>query len=256
MAKKKKKKGRKSGSRAPRPAPARPQGRPPQRSQPAAGQETRAGRAEQRSEKKDRREEVRRRREAVRRRKRLRYIAGAAALLLAVIGFAAFRVYEGRQAMQEHMVLASGAGCGEIERISDPSSGHVSGGVEYEHNPPVSGAHSASSLPAGVYDEPFSRVPQQQPNLYEAVHSLEHGYIIIWHHDLTEAEERELSIAFRDEEKTIVVPWPELSDAHTGNQMALTAWDRRQVCESADPEVAASFIDLYREETGPEPDAR
>jgi hypothetical protein len=159
-------------------------------------------------------------------------------------------------AMSRHMALAAQAGCGDVESFGTQARDHIEGQVlTYDTNPPIGGPHQASALPAQVYEEPFSRDPTQQPNLYQAVHSLEHGYVIVWHQGLTEDEQRTLEVEFRTERKTIVVPWPELEDDHEGVRMALTAWRFKQLCEDPDPEVVASFIDLYREaRTAPEPD--
>jgi len=150
--------------------------------------------------------------------------------------------------------LATAAACGELQ-VTETTGGmqHLAEGqtTRYDSSPPTHGAHAPNALPAGIYDEPFTNVLGERPTIYQAVHSLEHGYIIVWHDGLTTEQERTLERRYRDERKVIVVPYPQLRG---GTQMALTAWGRKVECEQPNTRVIDSFTDLFREaRSAPEP---
>ncbi len=124
--------------------------------------------------------------------------------------------------------------------------------VTYPTSPPTGGKHDARWLNAGIYNEPFSDQRAPTPTIYEAVHSLEHGYVIVWHKDLSDAELDALDRSFGNERKVIAVPYPQLE----GAKMALSAWERLQVCDEPNVKVVEGFIDRYREQkSAPEPNA-
>lgn len=152
--------------------------------------------------------------------------------------------------------LARAAGCGELQ-VTDTGGAqqHLAEGqtTNYEDSPPTHGPHATSALPAGVYDDPFTNVLGDRPTIYQAVHSLEHAYVILWYEDLTTEEQRALERRYEDERKVIVVPYPQLED---DTKMALTAWGRSVKCEEPSARVADAFIDLFRgARSAPEPNA-
>lgn len=203
---------------------------------------------------KERREVARQRIEERRRRKMLRLWGIVGVVVLAGVGFLVVREVLDRRAQAAYEELAAGAGCGEIRKVGGLSGDHIDPPAPpptYETEPPAGGPHLPSTLPARVYSTAFSEnIAGQEPSIYAAVHSLEHGYVIVWHDNLSEEEQNALASGLRDDlRKVIVVPYPKLDD---GQQMALTAWGVLQYCEEADPGVAEAFVERYRERTGPE----
>jgi hypothetical protein len=151
--------------------------------------------------------------------------------------------------------LAMANGCSEVRVIEDPGGRrHLATGerATYESSPPTGGAHDGTGVvPRGIYDKPFGTDPEKQPSIYRAVHSLEHGYVIVWHKGLTREQERELERKYRDERKVIVVPYPKLRG---DTKVALTAWSRIVTCERPSTRVIDAFVDRFREaRTAPEP---
>jgi hypothetical protein len=152
--------------------------------------------------------------------------------------------------------LAKSAGCGEVRSTGNSGSGeHLAEGrtAKYDSSPPTHGEHSPLVLPAGVYSEPFTENPSETNTIYRAVHSLEHGGILIWYDGLSKKQQSTLEKAYRDERKVIVVPYPQLKgDTH----VAVTAWGRLADCQKVSTKYIDAFIDRYRESTNaPEPHA-
>lgn len=187
------------------------------------------------------------------RRERLRNVAIASAVVLLVLAGIGFRVVQNRTGTARFERIAATAGCGDVKKTS--ASGeqqHLEQGqsTTYDTSPPTHGRHAQSILPARVYREPLSTDPNAQAaTVYQAVHSLEHGYVIAWYKGLSDAEFDALDRAMRGEEKVIAVPYPELREG----KLALTSWARLLTCEKADTKVVDAFIDRFREKTAPEP---
>jgi hypothetical protein len=105
---------------------------------------------------------------------------------------------------------------------------------KYTADPPSGGDHLSPSVGAGVYRG--DNVPPDGV----LVHSLEHGYVILWFQgdedfDVVEDAAREHP---RD---TIVVQRPSMDVP-----VAATAWGRRLLCESVDPATLAEFVEERR----------
>ncbi len=106
----------------------------------------------------------------------------------------------------------------------------------------TSGPHTDLSLPAGAYPS--------EVDWRAAVHSLEHGYVILAYGAISPDEVRRLEGAFRGERKLIITPKASLSPG----EMALVSWRRLQRCKGLDLEVARAFIRQNRESRlAPEP---
>jgi hypothetical protein len=190
------------------------------------------------------------RRKAVKRRRRggrLRtYLIVAGIIVLIVAAVVGRQILNSRRTSNFNE-LASANGCGRIETTSRSGEGqHLAEGqtARYDSSPPTHGPHALGALTAGIYDDPFTNVLGDRPTIYQAVHSLEHGYIIVWHDGLTTEQERTLERRYRDERKVIVVPYPQLRG---DTKMALTAWGFKVECEQPNTRVIDSFTDLYRE---------
>lgn len=121
----------------------------------------------------------------------------------------------------------------------------------YATIPPASGPHDPTPLPAGIYDSP--------PGVYQTMHSLEHGGVIVWYSpdadaakvaDLKAFYGQRLSEVSLGQDRVIVAPYdyPDQGDAGqlpAGVQMALVSWHRLQTCSSADLPVAFDFTSQY-----------
>lgn len=175
-----------------------------------------------------------------------------------IAGLVIWRMAGRRAAAREYAAAVQAAGCGEVETFELGSNnaawGHLKEGetVTYESSPPTGGKHDPSWLDAGFYSEPFTDQRGPGPSIYRAVHNLEHGYVIVWHKDLSDAQLDALDEEFGNDRKVIVVPYPQLE----GGKMALSAWEKLQVCAEPSVKVVEGFIDRYREQrSAPEPNA-
>ena len=140
----------------------------------------------------------------------------------------------------------SGEGCNQVQDPPDEGRSHLSSPVQtpvYNENPPTSGLHNPTWQTAGVY--------ANQQDLTMLVHSLEHGYIVIYHRDLTPDEYLKLAnLAKSTPYKIIVTPY-----AKSPSRIALTAWTHMQKCDKYNEQVILAFINAYRDQ-GPEPGAQ
>jgi hypothetical protein len=111
--------------------------------------------------------------------------------------------------------------------------------VNYPTATPTSGTHSASSARCGIFNE---EIPPEF-----AVHSLEHGTVVIWYRADLDAEEvsRLAGIVDQFDDRVIMSPNTRLTDP-----VVATAWTRLKAYDGADPEIA-EFIQTYRNR-GPE----
>jgi hypothetical protein len=104
---------------------------------------------------------------------------------------------------------------------------------------PTSGSHNPSSARCGIFGQ---EVPAEF-----AVHSLEHGTVVIWYQQ--EAPDETIAglrdIVNRYDDRVILSP-----NSRLGVPVAATAWNRLKAYDGADPEIAA-FVETYRNR-GPE----
>lgn len=120
--------------------------------------------------------------------------------------------------------------------------GPLSNPPTYAVNPPSGGDHLGGAAPAGVYTG--ANIPPDGI----LVHSLEHGYVILWYRSDAPADEvatvREAAQKFQRD--TLVVERKDMPVA-----IAATAWEQRLLCQEADADTLADFIERYRNQ-GPE----
>jgi hypothetical protein len=188
-------------------------------------------------------------------RSRLRTYMWIALVIVVIVGaFVARSIVNGREVRAFNSV-ATANGCGKVQTTSDSGGNdHPQnvGAIEYDHSPPTNGAHDGSgTVNAGVYDEPFGDQPGAENSIYKAVHSLEHGGIIVWHDGLKRDELEDLERKYRNESKVILAPYPQLEgDTH----VVLTSWARFVECEKPEPAVIDRYIELFRSKRpAPEP---
>jgi hypothetical protein len=133
--------------------------------------------------------------------------------------------------------------CTDVQQYPDEGRNHLSPGDPtpvYKTAPPTSGTHNPVPLPAGVYGS--------NVDVTQLVHSLEHGYVIMYYNGLSNQEVQQLvTIQQSDSFKTIVAPYPNMP-----NKVAIVAWTRMQTCNGVDEAAIRSFIAQFRNQ-GPEP---
>ncbi len=184
--------------------------------------------------------------EAARRRKAVRNRALVIGGLVALVTLIAVTVTNSRRsnARVVEQLEASGACNYDTRTDSDSGAGrnHVTGDVRYEVDPPSGGNHSPTPSPPGIF------TAETRPPDSQIVHSLEHGYVAIWHRpdiDPTELEELR-GLAGRYDRDVLLVPRESMSEP-----VAATAWHRRLLCTRTDVAALERFVTEYRNE-GPE----
>lgn len=208
-----------------------------------------------------RKEEARRQREALRRkmaRRRYYRVGGAVLVSLAVV--AGGIVWA--MTRPDH---AAAAGCGPIENVGpyQPETEDTGGGAHtkgeqrpafttYPSQPPTSGPHVGATVASGTYDTP--------PDMYQVLHSLEHGAVAIWYRADTADPGAldELLTYYNDPQNNdhvIVAPYdyPDQGEAGQlpeGQDMVMTAWHHTQACERISLDVAKGFANTFRCPTG------
>jgi hypothetical protein len=131
-------------------------------------------------------------------------------------------------------------GC-TVDSRTDKGRAHVKAPT-YSVNPPAGGDHDPVPAPAGFYD--MANVPGDG----HLVHSLEHGFVIVWYQPAGAAPGtldglRDLAGGHR---WVLVVPRPSLPTA-----LAATAWHRRLLCPAVATGPIGNFVVAFRNQ-GPE----
>ena len=206
-----------------------------------------------------RREEARRRKERIQRIVRRRRLVRRGAVigsLVAVVAVAGGYVFSREL---ESRRLAAEAGCTDVVDMPDLGRTHLPAGqnTTYEQRPATSGLHALSPLPPDphVYTDP---VPETN-----AVHNLEHGYVLIYYGANGDAALPSrvvgpLTDLANGATKVIMAPFPDLVE---GTSLAFAAWNKLQQCPSAVTAeqalgLAEAFIDRFASGgEAPEPSA-
>ncbi len=191
-----------------------------------------------------------------------------AAILFVALGVLLVSVYwyftrpraesaEAKRVVAEASAAAKAAGCSAVRTVGpyDPSDldrTHVGTGVptlpplsSYPSVPPTSGPHDPVPLDAGVY--------ATAPPIGGAIHSLEHGAVIVWYSPANVAEAGPLADFFDQKgnrDHVIVAPYDYPNQGSAGQLpagvgMALVAWHRMQTCTTPSLPVAALFAQRY-----------
>jgi hypothetical protein len=221
-----------------------------------------AKREEARTAARERRMEAQKRKKAAERRRKLRnnaIYAGIGVVLVVVIVLA---FLSSRHSTQAFAALSKAAGCTDVQDTTSlagtTSRTHLTDAqinsgvtVTYSTSPPSGGTHHPSPLPKGVYG-PLSTNPKDNPNLYEAVHSLEHGYVDIWYGNGLSSDQIAALRSFADQDKVLVISYPNLP---SGKSVAMSTWGRLQSCDKVNTGEIQAYIDQYKLKTAPEPAA-
>lgn len=173
-------------------------------------------------------------------------------MLLVLVGFVGFNLVRNSRSNGQPAALPAElraaleqGGC-TVDSRYDNGEKHVDS-VVYSVNPPAGGDHASAPSRAGFYD--MANAPAD----VNLVHSLEHGFVVIWYRPdgVAAATVDRLRELARLHKWVLVVPRPSLPTA-----VAATAWHRRLLCPaSAEPLSAdgpiATFVTAFRDQ-GPE----
>ncbi len=145
------------------------------------------------------------------------------------------------------------------EAVPELLASHVPEGSPpgpYNTDPPSSGPHYPSSLPAGFYEQADLATLPPNPEGY-LMHAAEHGYVIFWYNcdvlDGASCDELKGDIqqAMKqvDNFKVIGFPWSSIE-----GPVVLTSWGRIQRFAEFDQRAAVRFVERNRNRA-PEPNA-
>lgn len=170
-----------------------------------------------------------------------------------IAGFIYWRGGESRRQSQAAAAAAERLGCTDVQDLPDEGREHLGVGEAppaYGTTPATSGKHNPATLPPDphVYDQPFDENLEAQ-----AVHNLEHAYVIIYYRqDGDGAPPKNVVDALAElansENKVIMAPHANLPD---GQSLALAAWTHLQTCPkvtdaNAAVALAKGFITKFR----------
>ena len=242
---------------------AKPAPKPPARKAPvvpAKGPtaESAARREEARAAAREKRIAAQRARKAEERKRKMRTAGVAAVAGVVVIILIVFAVMQSGHSAQQAKTLSAAAGCTSVQDTTNLpgttdrthlTTTQINSGVTvtYSTSPPSGGEHYPVPLPKGVYG-PLSSNPKDNPNLYMAVHSLEHGYVDIWYKSASDLPTLQ---PFASQDKVLVISYPNLPQG----AVAMSVWGHLQSCNSINSKQIQSFIDNYKIKFGPEPNA-
>jgi hypothetical protein len=165
-------------------------------------------------------------------------VAALAAVVI-LVGVVAFVVINNRQEKSDEIAQLETGSCDydeDNDRDAGPGRNHVAGNIAYEVNPPSGGNHNTTPAPAGQFTD--AQVPQDA----QIVHSMEHGYIVLWYKpDLPEDGLNQLkALAEKHAKDVLLVPRPQME-----TPVAATAWHRRLLCQNMEEAPLERFITNY-----------
>jgi hypothetical protein len=186
------------------------------------------------------------------RRRRYRIVGAVLAVMLVAGGITTYAVTRPDPAVV--------AGCSSVN-TTDPypeeDRRHITSPINapelstYPSVPPTSGPHAGTPLRSGVYEQP--------PDIYGAIHSLEHGAVIVWHRPgLATPGLQDIKSFYQTQtagDHVIVAPYdyPDQGEAGQlpqGQQVVLVAWHHLRTCDQAALGVVQSFVADYRTPSG------
>ena len=141
------------------------------------------------------------------------------------------------------------AGSCEVDTQADPTrppgQNHVAS-PSYRVVPPAGGDHLGSAARAGVY------TGKSVPSDGLLVHSLEHGYVIVWHQPDLPSEQLSKLKSFQAEHAGDVIV---AERADLAVPLAVTAWGQRLLCQQPETGPLQPFFDEHVG-NGPEDEPR
>ena len=141
---------------------------------------------------------------------------------------------EARCTADTEMDVYSNEGDGVVHTDHPSYAGPLGNPPTYTVDPPSGGDHLSPSVGPGVYEG--DNIPPDGV----LVHSLEHGYVILW---FRAQEDRDVVQEAREQFRrdAIVVQRPSLTVP-----VAATAWGHRLLCDRADAATLADFVETRR----------
>jgi len=220
-------------------------------------------------------EEMRKKQQAQERRRTLLVVLACLAVSAVIIGFALVQYLDQRSKENRDLadigVAKSAAACQPVKKKSAEGSGqHENPGtkIDYPDAPPAFGKHWYNYLQGSEIKNMYSAA--DRPQVERLVHSLEHGYSILWYDDSIAGDSAAMddldAIASRYPvgDYVIIAPWTkDDGDAFPdGSHIALTHWtgpDKQQgvweYCGKISGAVVEDFVKEYPKSDSPEPNA-
>jgi hypothetical protein len=176
-----------------------------------------------RKDRNERQERKAAQREAAERRRRRNALFLRGALVVAVVGAAAFayRLYT-----QRHLLDA-------VTTASYRAGVHVAGRIDYMESPPVGGPHNVVWQNCGVYEAAIHNE--------HAVHSLEHGAVWITYRPDLPPEQVQLLRNTASDDFVLLSPYPGLA-----SPVVASAWNHQIRLDGAVDSRLQRFIDRYK----------
>ena len=179
------------------------------------------------------------RRDAVRRR-----LVTAGVVTVALVAVGAYVVNDRRGESQLREALTAGS-C-TVDTRADPTSGAPGNHVPspaYAVDPPAGGNHlGTGTASSGVY------AGQRVPADGLLVHSLEHGYVVLWHQPSLPAPQLKQLVDLQEASGNDVIV---VERASLTTPVAATAWGQRLLCGEVEPAALKRFV-TERVGDGPE----
>ena len=199
-------------------------------------------------------------------------------LVVALLGFAIYKYVDDKreqdrlaaQPLEKIGVSRDAAGCsavktetatGNQDHIAEPTP------IKYPDAPPAFGAHRPNFLQGSEIKTFYTR--SDVPDITRLVHSLEHGYTILWYDDDVKEGSKQyqalqsLGDRLSVSDKFIAAPYVTKDDGGTfpsGKSVALTHWTgpteqkgEWEYCSGVSGTVVADFMNKYDKDDAPEP---
>jgi Protein of unknown function (DUF3105) len=220
-------------------------------------------------------EEMRKQQRAAERRRTLVVVAACAVVAIIIVVVAAIPLIKQKHKEQRDLssigVAKSAAGCQPIKtKDADGSGVHKDPGtpIDYPDNPPAYGPHWGNYLQGAEIRNQYA--VQDRPPVERLVHSLEHGYSILWYDETIGKDKAAMDdlSAIADKyplgDRLIIAPWTKDDGGAfpDGTHVSLTHWtgpDNQtgvwEYCKSVSGPVVGDFTDKYPSSDAPEPGA-
>lgn len=171
--------------------------------------------------------------------KKARNLAIAAVVIVILVGAYKLATQKSPEevAFQEELKQVSLEG--KVGEFEIEGAEHVAPGtnVDYQTNPPTSGAHYGTPNDWGVYTEEISDEA--------TIHSLEHGGIWISYKDISDDEKEILEEIGRRNSQSVVVSPRSANDV----KVAVVSWGRMMKLTTVDKAVIQKYIDTYKNQS-------
>jgi Protein of unknown function (DUF3105) len=187
---------------------------------------------------------ARRLQERRRRQRTLVWSGVAVASLVALVALIFFMGRDDRQATNNAVTPAAlaaarkEAGASGVKTYPSAGRNHIPASQQpsnWNSNPPTSGDHLATPLPAGVYGT--------DQDMRALVHNLEHGYVVIVYKGIPkdDLDQLETFVEDRDGSKLILAPYTALDS----NGVALAAWQNLETMQRVNMDVVQAFVNDF-----------